>query len=407
MTLPSWGNREDIPASLAEIVDIAILREIHDNFTSATGLSVTLMNPDGSPLIMPANVPTFCRVIHAHAGMPERCYLPFVIARLDLEKGDSPFCFRCCSEVQCVVAPIIVESRLLGVVQGSHIWRDGQGVFLLGPRGPEEPTYAIPNDKLYGAARSLQLLARHVAELGLTALRERRQKEYNAAIAEEVRARAELEKALKDAELKSLRARVNPHFLFNTLNVIAELAVMGKTDDAAEVTYALASLLRASLRKGDKMVTLREEVGWLKDYIAIQQVRFKDSLRFIFEIEGDVWEALVPFMTLQPIVENSIVHGFSQIAEGGEIRIQAVLKGDHIHISVRDNGAGMKTPRLMEVLESLRLGRDESVSEGLGLSNLHRRLQYHFGSNFLMWIDSSVNEGTLVKLVLPIRRDLP
>jgi|SRR5687767_2391615 len=199
------------------------------------------------------------------------------------------------------------------------------------------------------------------------------------------------QRLLQEARLRALMSQINPHFLFNTLNSIASL-VRTNPDTARLVILKLSNILRRLLRKHENLTTLREELAFIDDYLSIEMVRFGDKLRFLKDVEPAALDCTVPSMLLQPIVENSVKHGLSSKVAGGTIQLKVWISSGCLHLVVEDNGVGIPESEL----ESL-------FSKGIGVSNVNERLKVLFGSDYKMWIDSKLGEGTRTGIEIPER----
>jgi two-component system, LytTR family, sensor kinase len=200
----------------------------------------------------------------------------------------------------------------------------------------------------------------------------------------------EMERArLTEARLAALTNQINPHFLFNTLNSVSTL-IRIDPPRARNMIYKLSSILRRLLRKTESLSPLRDEVSFIDDYLAIEMVRFGDKLRFEKEIEEAALDHLLPSMILQPIVENSIKHGLANKLEGGTVKLRAWLEGNHLHIVIEDDGAGIERSKLDTIYE-----------RGIGVSNVNERLRVLYGSRFQMRITSQPDRGTATHIDVP------
>jgi len=206
----------------------------------------------------------------------------------------------------------------------------------------------------------------------------------------------EQERLLAEARLAALTSQINPHFLFNTLNSVSSL-IRTNPDGARVMVGKLSRVLRRLLRKHENFSPLRDEIGFIEDYLAIEMVRFGDKLRFEKDVAEDTLDMLVPSMILQPLVENSIKHGLSGKVEGGTIRVRARRAGARLQLWVEDDGVGIPESRLATLLE-----------HGIGVGNVNERLRVLFGGDYRMWIDSRPGQGACVRIESPeLHTDLP
>lgn len=212
---------------------------------------------------------------------------------------------------------------------------------------------------------------------------------------------SELIIASKNAELQMLRAQIKPHFLFNTLNSIKCLAIINKADYVANMIGALGTLLENSIVKGKDFLSIKEEIGILKKYIEIQQMRYGNRLRVHYEVDEAIYIYEIPKFILQPIVENAIIHGISKNNNGGDIYLRGKLENTKVILEVLDNGVGITK----EALEKFEKGKNISSGQGLngiGIENIYERLNIVYGLDYGMSITQSPNGiGTLVTVILP------
>jgi len=188
-----------------------------------------------------------------------------------------------------------------------------------------------------------------------------------------------------------LSSQINPHFLFNTLNTIASL-VRQDPDQARQVIYKLSKILRRLLKQQDSMSTLREELSFIDDYLAIELVRFGDKLRFVKDIDPTTLDLGVPSMLLQPLVENSIRHGLANQVGGGTITVRSVVSQGRLQVFVEDDGAGITEKKLAGLF---------TTGTGIGVRNVDERLKVLFGDHYRMWVDSKLGEGTSTGMEFP------
>ena len=208
----------------------------------------------------------------------------------------------------------------------------------------------------------------------------------------------EKEQRLEDARLEVLKSQVNPHFLFNTLNMISCMAKIEEADLTDKMIISLSNLFRYNLRTVEQEVYLEQELEVLDDYIYIQQMRFDNRIQYRKVIEVDENVVKIPSFTLQPIVENAFIHGLSSREQGGKVELHVWMEGMNLMLSITDNGAGMSKERLKEIQEKLCSG--EEMGRGIGVGNISRRIRMLYESGKFE-IDSEENRGTVVTITIP------
>ncbi|SEV92454.1 sensor histidine kinase [[Clostridium] fimetarium] len=215
-----------------------------------------------------------------------------------------------------------------------------------------------------------------------------------------------IETHLKDAQLKYLQAQINPHFLFNTLNAGAQLAMMESADKTYEYVQHVADFFRYNVRKNNGTVTLKEEIELVDNYIYILNVRFSGKINFTKNIDERYLKIHTPSMILQPIIENSVNYGISNIDWAGLIELSVYEKSDKVCISIKDNGIGMSQELINEVMNSKLKTADLSKdSNGVGLDNVIARLHlfYEYEDVFNI-ISEGTNKGTEVLIYIPFMK---
>lgn len=207
---------------------------------------------------------------------------------------------------------------------------------------------------------------------------------------------------LKDAQLKYLQAQINPHFLFNTLNAGAQLAMMEDAEKTEQFLLNVSEFFRYNVRKDDQPVTLGEEIRLVDNYVYILNVRFAGEILFEKDVDESLNRVSVPGMILQPLVENAVNYGVRNIDWKGRIELSVCRIEDHISISVWDNGAGMTKERIRQVLSGEIADEASSGSNGVGMQNVIKRLNLFFDDHAQMDIFSEgQNMGTEVVITIP------
>ncbi|CAM3101011.1 sensor histidine kinase [Paenibacillus lupini] len=197
----------------------------------------------------------------------------------------------------------------------------------------------------------------------------------------------------RKSELTALQAQINPHFLYNTLDSIIWMAEGKKTDEVVLMTSALARLFRSSISRGQELVSIRTEIDHVANYLTIQKIRYKDKLDFHIEVDPEIYHYRTLKVLLQPLLENAIYHGIKNKIGTGTIHVTGGKRDGYIWFEVSDNGVGMEAEALRSILEPRRSDRE---SKGVGVVNVHERIQLYFGKDYGLYYKSIPDEGTTV-----------
>lgn len=398
--------------ALGEIVNTRILQEIQDKFCEATGLAAVIVDVDGKPVTTPSNFRRFCNYIRSSPKGLARCMACDDRGGRKATENQKAVVYHCHSGLTDLAAPIIVHNEYLGAFLAGQVvlpQDDYDAKAEMQRRVADldldmaaltelfEEIEAVPENRVKAAADLVHIMSNYIVEMGIANISHKQ-------LMAEMKAKADLENMLRASELKALQSQVNPHFLFNTLNTIARLAMLEGAERTQEVVYALSDLLRNNLRNIDQFSSLAEEIRSIRDYLLIQQVRFGDRIRVEIDIPSDLEQIPIPVMTLQPLVENAIIHGLEPKKDGGEIRITAAARSDKVEVMVEDTGIGVSPERIREIFQEEKRAVSKGQTTGLGIVNVHKRIQHQFGKDYGLRIDGQRGQGTTVCINLPYAR---
>jgi Predicted signal transduction protein with a C-terminal ATPase domain len=208
----------------------------------------------------------------------------------------------------------------------------------------------------------------------------------------------------KEAHIAALQSQINPHFLYNTLEGIRMRVLRNNDRETADMIKTVAKLFRSKLDFSETFIPLSKEVGIVEDYVKIQIYRFKDRIRFINEIDKGFFDYMIPKLTIQPLVENAIIHGLEKKKGGGRIILGACeAEGPDLVITLEDDGFGIEKETLDRINTTLENPSDFKMSGNIGLFNVHDRLRLYFGDRYGLKISSNVGCGTKIQIRLPKR----
>lgn len=206
--------------------------------------------------------------------------------------------------------------------------------------------------------------------------------------------------AKRKQEFDTLQSQINPHFLYNTLDIIVWMIENEQKNEAVKAVTALARFFRISLSKGKSIITVRDELEHVRSYLMIQHMRFKNKFSYEIQAEEECMELTSLKLILQPLVENAIYHGMEFMDGEGEIKLSVMRKEDNLIIQVSDNGLGM-TEEQVKSLFSHEVQVTSKKGSGIGVKNVNERIKLYFGENYGLTIDSEPDEGTTITILLP------
>lgn len=389
-----------------DIIDVKALQDIQDRLTKLVKFPTIIVDINGIPVCKESNFTPFCSLIRSSPKGRKNCILCDSQSSFLAMKTKNPRIYTCHTGLMDSTAPIIVNNYYLGGVLGGQVLIRGKQTRDSINLKKLSKEYEIPIEKLKKVTQSLQLvdidylhncvefynfLASYIAEIGIHRITQEK-------LLRESEEKSKLESQAKKMQLRTIQAQINPHFLFNTLNTIARMALIESAPKTEELIYTLSDLLRYSLRNSEEFPKLSTEIDYTKKYLFIQNMRFSDRMTYSIEMDENILDCRIPAMTIQPIVENSLSHGLDSKTEGGKIIIKGSLTPEKdILIEVSDNGAGIDK-NLLVLLNS-----SEIMSEklGIGIRNTNNRLKQYFGDKYGLKIKSKLNLGTKVEILIP------
>jgi signal transduction histidine kinase len=260
----------------------------------------------------------------------------------------------------------------------------------------EKPFYRISLNEFAGGRRLLSDEIEMLATIGVATARRIDALRVTEERYERKGREDKLAKFAAEAKLSALRAQINPHFLFNALTTIGYL-IQTAPDKAFQTLMKLTQLLRGVLRSTEEFSSLGEEIKLIENYLDIEKTRFEERLSVKIDIPASLKKMRVPSLILQPLVENAVKHGISEVKQGGEVKISAELKIDagetFLYLKVADTGAGFDE-------------RKANAGSGIGTENIRQRLRTHYGKRAHLKIESGLRKGTNAEIKLPVKAQI-
>lgn len=399
---------------LNDVIDIEIFQKIQDDIAEATGISIITVDYKGKPATKHSKCSDFCNLMRKNERFSELCEKCDSRGGLEAARLEKPYIYRCHKGLVDFATPIIVNGQYLGSVMAGQVLTEEEDLDLENiVNGKDNFKNLEEKEELLKAYKKLPVfkferiqsianmmfhISNYIVEEAVLKMAQKELNDKNIKFIEAKKERAELEKEYEACKLKALQAQINPHFLFNVLNSISALAIIEEAPKTQEVIFNLSNMLRYTLKKADKVVSIEEELKYIESYLALQKVRFGDRLNYQIDVSDNVKNQKIPFMSIQTFVENSIVHGLEGKEEGGIINIFSKEDEDSYTLCIKDNGTGITENILNGLKDELeyRYGKD---LDKIGINNVNKRMAKYYGDDYKIEIESKVREGTLVKII--------
>ena len=400
---------EEPMLNIEDFVDLELLQRLQDSFAEAMGVAAVAVNRDGVPITETSNFCTVCQMIRSTEVGLARCQKCDADGGRVAHEQGQPYAYTCSGGLLDAAAPIIIDGQYMGcILCGQVIPADEQEEFIedvLARNLPlglpaaefEEALRALtplPRERFHAAVEMLSLTANHIVEKAISTLTQSQ-------LLREAQERTALQAVLQETQLKALKAQINPHFLFNSLTLLAYTALEENAAHTEEIAYTLSDLLRYSLRNMSTSVELSEEMEMIERYLAIQKIRFGDRLESEIVLDPDLGHFEIPCMILQPLVENAVIHGVEPLTRPAKISVKAYEFNGRLVLEIADTGRGMPD----HVLRLLESGRFEGGGGSLGLPMVFERLQSEYQGRFAVEVRSAPDRGTQIYLTIAMPQE--
>jgi ligand-binding sensor protein len=402
---------------ITDIFDVEVLQRIQDSFSAATGLAAVTVDYKGNPITEYSNFTDFCKCVRKDSNNRDRCYQSDAHGGIESARSGKPSIYVCHGGLIDVAVPIMVKGNYLGAILAGQI-KIGEEEMKTLPLGTShdltdfsdqleilslyDKTLKTTLAQVRASADLLYTIANYLVEKQMIHIIQEELHNKNLELMEEVKLRSEVEASLKEADLKALQAQINPHFLFNVLNTIGRLALLEGADKTQDMIYAFSDMMRYTLKKEkNNVVTLKEELEHVQNYLSIQKMRLGNRLNFSINISNEAEDVLCPFMTVQPFVENAIIHAIEPNAKGGNLLITADLFKNIAILKIVDDGKGIPKDKIKKILQGTYESNNHEKSTGIGINNANKRLIYYYGAECGVQINSEIETGTEIIIKIP------
>ena len=252
--------------------------------------------------------------------------------------------------------------------------------------------HIMGTDELGELFQDMKTTITGIQELHLKILKEQKEKDQLALRQQQI-------------QFELLASQINPHFLFNTLETIRMHALLSNQTELNNIILKLGQTLRYALDAPSSTTTLAKALEYLEAYLEIQHFRFQDKLNYSIQIHPnlDPKEIIVLPFLLQPLAENSVIHGFSTKKKGGKITVNVLTRNQNLLITISDNGCGIAPDKLKELNEALACYREAVTTSHIGIHNVNNRIKLHYGEDYGLFFESTETEGTTVTIKIPYK----
>lgn len=405
--------------SISDVFDMEVLQKIQDAFSAATGVAAIIVDYKGNPVLEYSNFTDFCTNIRKIPECYEHCMRSDADGGIESVRTGKPAIYVCHGGLVDMAVPIMAKGNYIGAILAGQVQipKEEMAKLPMGSPGKLTNLYGRQDlarmrsqvtmttlERVQAAADLLFTIANYLVERQLIVVMQRELNEANMELMEEINRRSDMESALQKANLKALQAQINPHFFFNVLNTIGRLAMIERANQTQDMVYRFSDLLRYTMRRDENdFVTLQEEIRHVRNYLHIQKVRQGDRLTYDFDISKELKTVLCPFMSIQPFVENAIKYAVEARENGAHISVSAHLSGNDVEIHVIDNGVGIASERIDELLDEER-HIESKKGMGIGIRNTNKRLKYYYGPDYGVTFNKNITSGTDVIITIPQKR---
>jgi two-component system, LytTR family, sensor kinase len=394
--------------SLRSAVDVDVLQRIQDTFATAMGVAAVTVDQTGKPITRESNFLRICRMIRSTDTGLARCMQCDAEGGLGARKLGGPHSYTCHGGMRDIAAPIIIKGEYLGcILCGQVVPAETRDELLgdilernlrLGLPLPDlkkavSEIPSLPRERINAAGEMLFQMSNYIVEVGVANLTQ-------AELLHQMEERAALQAALQNAQLRTLEAQINPHFLFNALGLISYTAMEENASRTEEIAYSLSDLLRYGLRNVAAVVTLSQEIEAIQRYLGIQQLRFGSRLIVRIDVDPSLQHVRMPCMILQPLVENAVVHAVEPLARPVTVQVRASRVPGGMLLEVSDDGVGMDSRLVQAIREHSPILKPGRTTIGLG--NVMQRLELEYGGACQVSVVSQPGHGTRLTLRLPV-----
>ena len=364
---------------------------IYETIVNPLNMPVSIFDMDGNVVIQGKNYPQTCISNCLHDSENKNCPMYSLKGEYKPPHYTDLSALICPYGLTVVNNPIMLNNKPIGIIKGGHIKTSKDN-------SDSNNENIVPKGTTNAVLQQLKKLSKTIQNYYIFRYTEIKLNKKEEIIQDIVKNEVALEETLKLAKDKVLNIQINNHFLFNTLNAVAGMAIKENAFETYQSIIDISKMLRYTSSNENQFVKLKSELQYIQNYTNLQKLRYGERLSVNIDISPDINEKSIPFNCLEPIVENCFIHGFKDMKKGMKLNIIGSLDKNNIVIEISDNGIGINHQALMQLRNKI---TEYEKYEIRGLMMTFSKLRLFYGNNFNFTIESSECDGTTVKLVLP------
>lgn len=403
---------------IEDVIDVKELQNLQDNWAKATNLAFVSVDRNGRPITEQSNFTPFCEKLRQYDEFREKCHYCDACGGRKAKRIGRAYTYICHAGLIDFAIPIMIKGQYVGAILAGQVactqkqdlrpiatasqgWQKDEELVKL-----YNQVAVMPVEKILAVAQILCDSYNYSIEKQYVNKIDSELREKDLKLIKEEKLRIEMEKSLREIELKALHYQINPHFLFNVLNTIGRLAFFENAKMTEDVVYAFSDMMRYILRKSTQpLSSLGDEITYVLNYLKIQKIRLGSRLQYTIAVPEEYYMVKLPFLSLTTIVENSIKHAVENKASGGMIKVSAREQGEDLHVDIVDDGDGISPARITSILRGDAYKNDKEGA--VGMYNINNRLIHCFGHQYALNIESEnkPSMGTKVTIKVPLKNE--
>ena len=403
---------------IEDVIDVKELQNLQDNWAKATNLAFVSVDRNGRPITEQSNFTPFCEKLRQYDEFREKCHYCDACGGRKAKRIGRAYTYICHAGLIDFAIPIMIKGQYVGaILAGQVACTQKQDLRPIATASQGWQKYeelvkfynqvaVMPVEKFLAVALILCESYNYSIEKQYVNKIDSELREKDLKLIKEEKLRIEMEKSLREIELKALHYQINPHFLFNVLNTIGRLAFFENAKMTEDVVYAFSDMMRYILRKSTQpLSSLGDEITYVLNYLKIQKIRLGSRLQYTIAVPEEYYMVKLPFLSLTTIVENSIKHAVENKASGGMIKVSAREQGEDLHVDIVDDGDGISPARITSILRGDAYKNDKEGA--VGMYNINNRLIHCFGHQYALNIESEnkPSMGTKVTIKVPLKNE--